>query len=539
MRKAMAMALVALAAAVGWGQAIERPRPEAWAGLVRGGRFADRILPMKGKALSSDTWGAEGVRPRFVDNGIEDRVWSYWGGNVLRDDAGAYHLLVAAWLEHSPKGHMEWPNSYVLHATAERPEGPFRVRDLVGKGHNPETFRLADGRYVLYVIGGRYVAPSLNGPWEYGRFSFDPRGRNIIEGLSNLTFARREDGSFLMVCRGGGVWVSRDGLSPYRQLTDRRVYPAVAGEFEDPVVWRDPVQYHLIVNDWYGRVAYYLRSPDGFHWVTDPGEAYLPGVAVHPDGRKEDWFKFERIKVFQDAHGRAVQANFAVVDVLKANDKGNDNHSSKNIALPLEPGLLLNLLPSGDAGRLRLRVRAEPGFNPRRDLDLASLRFGANAEVNFGRGAPVLASEPSGDDLILTFDAKAAAIGADEFAPKLLGRRADGRLAIGHARNPAFPQRLPILSAEAPQIARADGKSVCEVTVENFGLAASQPADVRVEIPDGNGFRPVAQGTLPPLAPYAKATLRLTPQGALPEALPAFRVTLSMNGKEHAVFLRK
>jgi hypothetical protein len=32
----------------------------------------------------------------------------------------------------------------------------------------------------------------------------------------------------------------------------------------------------MIVNDWLGRIAYYLRSKDGIHWVVDPGEAYTP-----------------------------------------------------------------------------------------------------------------------------------------------------------------------------------------------------------------------------------------------------------------------
>lgn len=75
-----------------------------------------------------------------------------------------------------------------------------------------------------------------------------------------------------MVCRGGGVWISKDGLSPYMQLTDKRVYPDVEGRFEDPVVWRDELQYHLIVNDWLGRIAFYQRSKDGVHWVTEQGK---------------------------------------------------------------------------------------------------------------------------------------------------------------------------------------------------------------------------------------------------------------------------
>ena len=42
--------------------------------MTEGARFMDRFLPMKGKVLSSDTWGAGCVRPRYVDNGIEDGI---------------------------------------------------------------------------------------------------------------------------------------------------------------------------------------------------------------------------------------------------------------------------------------------------------------------------------------------------------------------------------------------------------------------------------------------------------------------------------
>ena len=250
--------IFSLAVGFGWGlqaQVTERERPSEWKNLVEGARFMDRLQPMKGEMLSSDVWGADSVRPRLVDNGIELPETSFWGGNILQTSDGKYHLFVCGWPENSPEGHMFWRNSTVFHAVGDKLEGPYAISDTIGRGHNPEAFRLQDGRVVIYVIDGYYIAPSENGPWRYGRFHFDARSRRIVEGLSNLTFARREDGSYLMVCRGGGVWVSRDGLSPYEQLTDRSVYPPVEGRFEDPVVWRDHLQYHLIVNDWLGRIA--------------------------------------------------------------------------------------------------------------------------------------------------------------------------------------------------------------------------------------------------------------------------------------------
>ena len=148
------------------------------------------------------------------------------------------------------------------------------------------------------------------------------------------------------------------------------------------------------MNDWLGRIAFYQRSKDGINWITDPGEAYQPGVSFHEDGKVENWFKYERIKIFQDKYGRAIQANFAVIDTLKNEDLPNDNHSSKNISIPLNPGVLLTVLDTKPITEktktIRVKIAAEEGFNPQTDIDLNSLRFGASTEVNYGKGCKVL-----------------------------------------------------------------------------------------------------------------------------------------------------
>lgn len=61
-------------------QAVAQERPDEWNKLVYGGRFMDRFLPMPVQGeLTSETWGADNVKPRYIDNGIEDNEWSYWG----------------------------------------------------------------------------------------------------------------------------------------------------------------------------------------------------------------------------------------------------------------------------------------------------------------------------------------------------------------------------------------------------------------------------------------------------------------------------
>ena len=520
-------------------QVTERTLPEEWNSLVKGGRFMDRFLPMKGHNRSSDTWGATGVIPRFTDNGIEDRIWSYWGGNIVKGDDDLYHLMVCGWLESSPKGHMEWPDSYVFNTVSDNPTGPFKLHNMIGKGHNPELYRLKDNRYVLYVIGGRYLSDDLSGDWEYGEFEFDARDRRIIEGLSNLSFARREDGSFLMVCRGGGIWISRDGLSTYHQITDQRVYPDVDGRFEDPVIWKDHIQYHMIVNDWLGRIAWYLRSKDGVSWVVDPGVAYAPGIAVHEDGHVEDWFKFERIKMLQDRQGRAIQANFAVIDTLKHEDKPFDNHSSKNIGIPLNPGVLVTILDekpiTAKTRQIRLKIHAEEGFNPQTDIEIASLRFGASSEVNYGRGSTVLKSENDGNDLIVTFNGNGNGITPDEFAPKLIGRYKNGELLYGYARLPYVEYIEPILSSRAPVFGESDKNLSCTIEVENFGQVPSGEASIKIESLDKNGKkRLVASGKVPSLQPYEQTKIQLVTKIKLvPAAFEGQEIIVSiLDGKK-------
>ena len=486
-------------------QVEERQRPAEWEKLVMGGRYMDRFEAMAPSRTARANWGAEAVRQRYVDNGIEQDDVSFWGGNILKDKDGLYHMYVCGWPENSRKGHMFWPNSTVFHATSQQLGGPYKVRNSIGKGHNPEAYVLDDGRIVVYTIDGYYIADKPEGPWMFGKFEFDQRGHRIIEGLSNLTFCRRQDGSRLMVCRGGGVWISRDGLKPWRQITSERVYPKVEGRFEDPVVWRDSLQYHLIVNDWLGRVAWYERSLDGIHWIVEPGEAYTYAFSRHEDGVAEPWFKYERAKVFQDEQGRVVQMNFAVIDTLKNEDRPNDTHSSKNICITMNKGLLLEVLNTGPitarTKKIELRIRGEKDFDPAKEVDVKSLILGSYKEVNYGRGVKPVKVKQEGGDLIVTFSGKGSGIDANEWAPKLIGRSKTGKLLWGYARLQYVNYNPAILSPSAAY--EKDGQQWVEV--ENFGLTESEPQTITIK----NVKNKEVSVSVPALKPYEKKVLKL------------------------------
>ncbi|WP_455673195.1 glycoside hydrolase family protein [Phocaeicola sp.] len=529
MKKLLFLLITSLLSHSIYAQITQREAPAEWQQLIKGARFMDRFLPMHDGRQAKGIWGTDSVSSRYVDNGIELPGTSFWGGNILQTPDGKYHLLVCGWPESSPKGHMFWPNSTVYHAVSESISGPFKIQNSVGKGHNPEAFRLKDGRIVVYVIDGYYIADNVNSPiWTYGQFGFDARNRKIIEGLSNLTFARRQDDSYLMVCRGGGVWISKDGLSTYKQLTDKRVYPDIDGRFEDPVVWRDELQYHLIVNDWLGRIAFYQRSKDGIHWITEQGEAYVPGVSFHKDGTVEHWFKYERAKVFQDEYGRAVQMNFAVIDTIKWDDLPNDKHSSKNICIPLNKGMLLSVLNEKEitpsTHSIEVKITAEEGFDPQTEVDVKSLRFGSYTEVNFGRGCKASKAINSGKDLIVTFKGKGNGMSADEFAPKMIGKDKKGNMIYGYARLPYVDYKPALLSARCPVADKGEVK----IEIENFGLSESKAMEVEI-ICNGTSL---ARGEVKPLKPYETINLSLKSLTAVTEDKPQYEVVFFENGKE-------
>lgn len=426
----LAAIAVCACASAAFAQIVERERPAGWDRLVPGGRFMDRFEKPEviGNGWTDNCWGGDNVKPRDIRNGIEEKEYSYWGGNITKvkgaNGRDEYHLFVARWKESEPKGHMFWPHSEVAHAVSTRPDGDFKVVEVLGKGHNPELFRCKDGSWACYCVNDSrpsrahlYRAKTINGPWTYERMQLDYDGKKPLEGESNFSFCSRPDGSVLAVCRGGGIWLSEDGLKPFVRKSEGGVYPDVAGRFEDPVIWRDEVQYHMIVNDWLGRVAWKLVSADGFNWTTLPGEAYTPGIAPN------DWFKYERMRVFQDEFGRVVQANFAVIDCVKKEDKGGDMHSSKNITLPLNPGRRVQSFRKTRKG-LEVRIAKERGFNPLEDVDVDSLILGPQSLVAYGQGVKAIATGEAGGDLVVIFPP----IELDTPVMEILGREKGGRI---------------------------------------------------------------------------------------------------------------
>jgi hypothetical protein len=431
--------------------------------MVSGASFSDLILPMPiNSQPTSKTWGAEGVVPRDITNGIEDPEWSYWGGRPVKDKDGKYHMCVTRWPANATKGHWEWPFSTVAHVVSEKPTGPYLVKEDIaynfsnGLGHNPDIVLLNDGTFMLYSLinweATLFTSSSMNGPWKrLGIMEVDTNTTlekpNLFYRFErNLSGVHLDDGRFLFVTKGGGMMLSTgtNPLGPYKIMTEPLQGNSIIPEkyrnsnYEDPVLWKDEVQYHMMINAFVDYRAIYLRSPDGIHWKFNPGTAYTPHNTSYEDGTQTNWYKLERPHVLQDEFGRATHLSLAVIDVPKADDLAKDNHSSKNIIIPLTLHKRLKLLNkkkiNQNTKRIKILIKSEAGFNAQKDVDIASLRYGASEEVDFGRGCKIIKTKNKGKDLILEFEGKDNGFTESNFAGKLLGKTKDGKLVIGYTK---------------------------------------------------------------------------------------------------------
>ncbi len=323
-------------------------------------------MPLHGP-LATNTWGAPGVLPRDPQNGLEDQTlkqWYYWDGKIIKGPEGKYHLFASRWEQ--SHGHKGWFGSRAVQAVSADPTGPYLDQGLCwpdnqgGKGHNVTAVVLPDGRYAVVISETRpgtvFVSATPAGPWQQlGLIQVDANGFNRNDGrMSNSSMLVRPDGSFEIVPRSGAVLISTNGvLGPYK-LQGPSIYPGIHGlslnNLEDPVLWFSGGLYHIVVNSWSDRKAYHLTSPDGIsHW-TYRGLAYDPTTDFlrYTDGTVNHWNKIERPNVYLE-NGHVAYFTFAVIDVPKEQDLGNENHGSKVIVVPFD-GVALDRDLAGSAG---------------------------------------------------------------------------------------------------------------------------------------------------------------------------------------------
>ncbi len=313
--------------------------------------FIDYFLPTPiHGTLTRNTWGADGVLPRDIENGLEDptmKQYCYWDGQIIKAPDGKYHMFASRWDQ--VRGHNGWFGSVAVHAVSDSLTGPYVDKGMCwpddhgGRGHNVTALVLPDGRYAVVISETRpcevYVSKSLDGPWEH-------LGTITVEGeprwhASNVTIMARPDQKFEFTERDGRVFISdKDILGPYT-AQGPSVFPKGIPNLEDPCIWYSGGLYHILVNSWSTRKAYHLTSADGVHDWINRGVAYDPEAAIvrYTDGTVNHWNKLERPGVYIE-NGHVAAVTLAAIDVEKNQDKGNDQHGSKVLVIPFDGAAL-------------------------------------------------------------------------------------------------------------------------------------------------------------------------------------------------------
>jgi len=313
--------------------------------------FIDYFLPTPIHGpLTRDTWGADGVLPRDIHNGLEDptmKQYCYWDGQIIKAPDGKYHMFASRWDQ--ARGHNGWFGSVAVHAVSDSLLGPYVDKGMCwpddhgGRGHNVTALALPDGRYAVVISETRpcevYISKSLDGPWEH-------LGTITVEGeprwhASNVTIMARPDERFEFTERDGRVFISDKGiLGPYKPQGPS-VFPKGIPNLEDPCIWYSGGLYHILVNSWSTRKAYHLTSSDGIHDWTNRGVAYDPQAPIvrYTDGTVNHWNKVERPGVYIE-NGHVAAVTLAAIDVEKNLDKGNDQHGSKVLVIPFDGAAL-------------------------------------------------------------------------------------------------------------------------------------------------------------------------------------------------------
>jgi len=91
----------------------------------------------------------------YTQQAYDNVTFSSWGGNVIQDSNGVYHLFASAMVLQC--GLDQWTtNSEVIHATSKTSAlGPFSYQDVALPvwHHNPQIVQDISGLYLLYSIG--------------------------------------------------------------------------------------------------------------------------------------------------------------------------------------------------------------------------------------------------------------------------------------------------------------------------------------------------------------------------------------------------
>ncbi|MCI6842594.1 MAG: glycoside hydrolase family protein [Eubacteriales bacterium] len=294
-----------------------------------------------------------------------DGYW-VWCGSAMKGADGLWHMYSARWPKSRPFFTGYIVSSEIIHAVADRPEGPYRFREVVlgARGeefwdgrmtHNPSVV-CSGGVTALFYIGATFsgetpdrdalcgsvrpaavdecyssirigvaVLGSSDGEWrrfDEPVFLPDPDGwdRTVV---TNPAPCVCPDGSVLMYYRSNCPDGMRIGVARCDRLTadepprfyrfiDHPLfenYPEL--HVEDPFVWHNGENFEMIAKDMNGNGCgvvgggVHLVSEDGVDWDYAPQRLAYSRTLSFADGTSHEVYHLERPNILFDG-GRPV-----------------------------------------------------------------------------------------------------------------------------------------------------------------------------------------------------------------------------------------
>lgn len=300
-----------------------------------------------------------------------------WGTTVTRWSDGKYHAYSARWPR--AKGFPAWlTDCTIVHAVADRPEGPYRITgtvlesrnrtgwDLVN-AHNPYICRDGDQLYLYYI------ANRLSGDFDkadgepFPRPEWLRKNRNVVRNSQCIGVASssnpagpferspepvvvphgnfkniavnpaviKENERFLMIMKGDAIgkqnWhriqlvgTAESAAGPF-QFQNEPVY--AERQTEDACIWynQNDGDYNMVCHVMGRPDLAWFKSKDGLNWRPAPQPVFMKKEIRLDDGTVWKPQRFERPFVLTDAQGEPLMLFIAIFDQGRTG----------NIAMPL------------------------------------------------------------------------------------------------------------------------------------------------------------------------------------------------------------
>ena len=281
-------------------------------------------------------------RLRYVGVVLEEPDYHIWGSSPIWGNDGKVHLFSSR-IPKATGFYKWWGTSQIAHYVAERPEGPFKLVEVLlkpgqsapgawdtGTQHNPTITRIGDRYVLLYHSStstaerrmrpseriGMMTATDINGPWtKVGKILDPPTAKESREvpptyngNADNPSLVRHPDGRFFLYYRikhreleghcTYGVAIADKLEGPYVHHPTRVVNNPTY--IEDPYVFFLGGLFYMLITDNENHRGLLLASKDGLHFEYHQGHGfgtiadYIPAEKLPPDSSNVPRGVFER-----------------------------------------------------------------------------------------------------------------------------------------------------------------------------------------------------------------------------------------------------